>query len=131
MSASLPGTVCLLNVRSAGLSVALAPEPHRSRVFGLVPLLLPPSHAGQPMEQPLLNQKHAWPFFSVRLCSFCPGQQDHLERLLPAVDVIAEEQVVGLRRMAAELEEAQQVGESRRNYIGGKAKMRGALAKHQ
>ena len=38
-------------------------------------------------------------------------EQDHLERLLPTIDVIAEKQVVGLRRMAAELEEAQQVGE--------------------
>jgi len=25
------------------------------------------------VSQPLLNQKHAWPFFSVRLCSFCPA----------------------------------------------------------
>ena len=61
MSASLPGTVCLLNVRSSGLSVALAPEPQRSRVFGFVPLLLPPSQLGQPMEQPLLNQKQDCP----------------------------------------------------------------------
>eukprot|EP01045_Picozoa_sp_COSAG04_P028398 COSAG04_NODE_4393_length_2123_cov_1.709980_2_plen_237_part_00 len=32
-----------------------------------------PLHSSQLVSQPLLNQKHAWPFFSVRLCSFCPA----------------------------------------------------------
>ena len=36
-------------------------------------------------------------------------QADDLDRLLTAVDIIAEEQVVRLRRVAAELEQAQQV----------------------
>ena len=37
-------------------------------------------------------------------------QQHALHRLLPAVDVVAQEEVVGLRREAAKLEHAQQVG---------------------
>ena len=37
-------------------------------------------------------------------------QDDHLDALLPAVDVIAEEQVVRLRGVAAKLEQTQQVG---------------------
>ena len=37
-------------------------------------------------------------------------QDDHLDALLPSIDVIAEEKVVGLRRVPAKLEEAQQVG---------------------
>ena len=38
-------------------------------------------------------------------------QNDHLDTLLATIDVVAEEKVVRLRRVAAELEKPQQVGE--------------------
>eukprot|EP01044_Picomonas_judraskeda_P009871 COSAG03_NODE_1234_length_4497_cov_83.406810_5_plen_109_part_00 len=37
-------------------------------------------------------------------------QHDHLDALLPAVDVIAQEEVVRLWRVAAKLEQSQQIG---------------------
>ena len=48
-------------VRRSGLSVAFLPLLQRSRVFGFVPELFPPSQVGHPIEHPFENQKHDCP----------------------------------------------------------------------
>ena len=61
MSCGLFGAVSRLYVRRSGLSVAFLPLLQRSRVFGFVPELFPPSQVGHPIEHPFENQKHDCP----------------------------------------------------------------------